>query len=71
SHIERPLIPNVRFDFAAYPGANALKDFRFTCAELQRLTALVKMPHVFISEPGDRLIGVEALAMLCYRLSYP
>lgn len=35
--VERPLIPDGRFDFAAYPDANAREDFRFTCAEIVRL----------------------------------
>eukprot|EP00644_Phytophthora_capsici_P002452 jgi/Phyca11/543127/estExt2_Genewise1Plus.C_PHYCAscaffold_110191 len=70
-YVERPLIPDVRFEFGSYPDANALEDFRFTTAELKRLAETMNIPNVFITGAGDRLLGVEALAMLCYRLSYP
>ncbi|KAG4058083.1 hypothetical protein PC123_g6919 [Phytophthora cactorum] len=71
SYVERSLIPNIRFDFETYPDANALEDFRFTCSDLVRLATAINLPNVFITAVGDRLLGVEALAMLCYRLSYP
>ncbi|OWZ11991.1 hypothetical protein PHMEG_00014915 [Phytophthora megakarya] len=71
SSVERPLIPDVRFDFGTYSDANALEDFRFTCSQLQRLTGVMQIPNVFITGAGDRLLGEEALAMLCYRMSYP
>ncbi|POM61885.1 LOW QUALITY PROTEIN: hypothetical protein PHPALM_29032 [Phytophthora palmivora] len=69
--VERLLIPNVRFDFGIYPNANALQDFRFTCAEIRLLADVMNMPNVFITNAGDRLLGVEAVAMLCYQLSNP
>ncbi|KAF1790214.1 hypothetical protein GQ600_25571 [Phytophthora cactorum] len=71
SYVERPLIPNVRFDFETYPDANALEDFRFTCSDLVRLATAMNLPNVCITAADDRLLGVEALAMLCYRISYP
>ncbi|OWY99424.1 hypothetical protein PHMEG_00029570 [Phytophthora megakarya] len=69
--VERPVVPDVRFDPLMYPDPNALEDFRFTCDELLQLTHVLLIPNVFITSAGDRVIGVEALAMLCYRLSYP
>lgn len=69
--IERPLIPAVRFNFDTYPDANAIEDFRFTCSQLRELSGVMQIPNVFITGAGDRLMGEEALAMLCYRLSYP
>ncbi|OWY96183.1 hypothetical protein PHMEG_00033615, partial [Phytophthora megakarya] len=69
--VERPLIPDVRFDLDTYPDANADEDFRFTCSDLKQLAGAMNVPHVFITAAADRVFGVEALAMLCYRLSYP
>ncbi|POM75403.1 Hypothetical protein PHPALM_7500 [Phytophthora palmivora] len=69
--VERPFIPDVRFDFDTYPDPNATEDFRFTCSELLELTSVMNIPNVFITRTGDRLLGVEALAMLCYRISFP
>lgn len=71
NYVERPLIPDFRFDFATYSDANALEDFRFSCAELKRLTSVMNIPNVFITGSGDRVLGIEAFAMLCYRVSYP
>lgn len=68
--IERPLVPDARFN-PDTTDANALEDYRFTCDELKQLTDLLLIPNVFITSAGDRVVGVEALAMLCYRLSYP
>lgn len=69
--VERPLIPDLRFDPDDCADANALEDYRFTCAELKQLASLMLIPDVFITAAGDRVTGLEALAMLCYRLSYP
>ncbi|KAF4149368.1 hypothetical protein GN958_ATG01448 [Phytophthora infestans] len=70
-YVERPLVPDVHFNFNTYPDANALMDFRFTCAELMQLASVINILNVFITDSGDRLLGIEALAMLCYRISYP
>ncbi|KAG7379528.1 hypothetical protein PHYPSEUDO_008505 [Phytophthora pseudosyringae] len=70
-YVERPLIPDVRFDFDTYPNVNARENFRFTCAELLLLAGVMNIPNVFITGAGGHLAGVEALAKLCYRLSYP
>ncbi|KAF4047053.1 DDE superfamily endonuclease [Phytophthora infestans] len=69
--VERLLIPDLRFDPDDCADANALEDYRFTCAELKQLASLMLIPDVFITAAGDRVTGLEALAMLCYKLFYP
>ncbi|OWZ06364.1 hypothetical protein PHMEG_00021393 [Phytophthora megakarya] len=68
-HIEWSLVPDICFD--TYTDANALEDFRFTCSKLRQMAGVINIPNVFITDAGDRFLGFEALAMLCYRLSYP
>ncbi|KAF4143811.1 hypothetical protein GN958_ATG07020, partial [Phytophthora infestans] len=60
-HAERPLISDARLD---------INTFGLKCDELMRLACLMSVPNVFISSAGTRLLGVDALAMLCYRLSH-
>jgi hypothetical protein len=55
--IERPLIPDVRYNLDTYPDANAREDFRFTCAELQRLSCVMNIQHEFISKAGGPAHG--------------
>ncbi|OWY99960.1 hypothetical protein PHMEG_00028950, partial [Phytophthora megakarya] len=62
---------DVRFDPDACSDAHALEDYRFTCQELKQLVSLMNIPHVVITNAGGRVLGVEALAMMYYRLSYP
>ncbi|KAJ8524338.1 hypothetical protein ON010_g16781 [Phytophthora cinnamomi] len=69
--VEYTLVPNVRVDLTSYPDRDALNDYRFTCTQLFELSSAMLIPHVFFSGAGDRILGTEALAMLCYRLSYP
>ncbi|KAJ8566711.1 hypothetical protein ON010_g6410 [Phytophthora cinnamomi] len=69
--VEYPLVPNVRVDLTSYPDRDALNDYPFTCTQLFELSSAMLIPHVFFSGAGDRILGTEALAMLCYRLSYP
>ncbi|KAF4028104.1 hypothetical protein GN244_ATG20236 [Phytophthora infestans] len=68
NYLERPVVPDVHFNFDIYPNANALVDFRFTCAQLMQLASVMNIPIVFITSSGDRLLGIEALSMLCYHL---
>ncbi|KAF4044172.1 hypothetical protein GN244_ATG03449 [Phytophthora infestans] len=60
-HAERPLISDARLD---------INTFGLKCDELMRLACLMSVPNVFISSAGTRLLGVDVLAMLCYRLSH-
>ncbi|KAG6622471.1 uncharacterized protein IUM83_05491 [Phytophthora cinnamomi] len=47
--VERPLIPDMRFNPDKCPDANALEDYRFTCSELKELVQLMLIPDVFIT----------------------
>lgn len=67
----RPTIFPGTFDIGNYSDANAREDFRFTCEELKMLRLALHIPDVFRTEAGDVVDGDVALAMLCYRLSYP
>lgn len=71
SFINRVQLPHVKLFGLDYPDANAIDDFRFTISELQDLSEALHIPEVFKTTQRDCVEGYEALAMLCYRLSYP
>ncbi|KAF0768048.1 hypothetical protein AaE_002817, partial [Aphanomyces astaci] len=68
--VERPLIPEVRFDLNIRD-ADALLSFRFDVAGVLELTSLLRVPNVVITEHRDRVLGVEAMCILLRRLRYP
>ena len=69
--IERPLIPDARIDIETISNANALADFRFTIDQLKYVTTMIGVPTCVKTSSRDRIMGLEAMAMLLRRLVYP
>ncbi|ETV94966.1 hypothetical protein H310_11607 [Aphanomyces invadans] len=67
---ERPLIPAIRFDINMRD-ADSILSFRFNVAGVLQLTSLLGVPNAVITSCRDRVIGVEALAIMLKRLRYP
>ncbi|CEO95384.1 hypothetical protein PBRA_009650 [Plasmodiophora brassicae] len=53
------------------PDAAARKRYRFTISELRRLRRSLKIPDVVVTKAGDKISGLEAIALLCRRLAEP
>ncbi|ETV74137.1 hypothetical protein H257_11102 [Aphanomyces astaci] len=68
--VERPLIPDIRFDLNMRD-ADELLSYRFDVRGVVELTDLLGIPNVVITSARDRVVGVEALAILLRRLRYP
>ncbi|ETV63851.1 hypothetical protein H257_19215 [Aphanomyces astaci] len=69
--IERPIIPDIRFDISSLNNTDAILKFRFDVCGIQKLTTLLKVPGVFITSSLDRCHAAEALCIVLFRLSYP
>ncbi|KAE9308201.1 hypothetical protein PF001_g11280 [Phytophthora fragariae] len=69
--LERPLIPDVRFELSSYGDANATKDFRFDVNGVKLLANLLALPATVVTDEGERCGHEEALAIILHRLSYP
>ncbi|ETL94177.1 hypothetical protein L917_07807 [Phytophthora nicotianae] len=66
-----PVDSSRRFD-VMLDDATAKARYRFTITELRELAKKLKLPEDGVTTPsGDRVDRVEALAMLCRRLSEP
>ncbi|RQM19825.1 hypothetical protein B5M09_013020 [Aphanomyces astaci] len=68
--VERPLIPDVRFD-CNMRDVDAHMSFRFDVRGVLQLSSLLGVPNVVITPNRDRVVGVEAIAILLRRLRYP
>ncbi|RHY88618.1 hypothetical protein DYB35_011573 [Aphanomyces astaci] len=68
--VERPLIPDVRFDFNMRD-VDAHMSFRFDVRGVLQLSSLLGVPNVVITTNRDRVVGVETIAILLRRLRYP
>ncbi|ETV69684.1 hypothetical protein H257_14547 [Aphanomyces astaci] len=72
SHIvERPIIPNVRFDLASMTDANAILNFRFDVAGVQKLAFLLGLPAAVITASRNRVLRDEALCIVLSRMAFP
>ncbi|ETV83408.1 hypothetical protein H257_04141 [Aphanomyces astaci] len=69
--VERPLIPDVRFDLNAMSDANALLEFRFDVAGVQQLGFLLGLPAVVITTARNRVLRDEAICILLSRMAFP
>ncbi|ETV90675.1 hypothetical protein H310_14569 [Aphanomyces invadans] len=69
--VERPLIPDVRFDLNAMSDANALLEFRFDVAGVQQLGFLLGLPAVVITLSRNRVLRDEAMCILLSRMAFP
>ncbi|KAH9133804.1 hypothetical protein LEN26_006985 [Aphanomyces euteiches] len=69
--VERPVIPNLRFDVLAISDTDCERKFRFDRNGITELTHLLKVPLVLVTEAGDRCSGIKGLCILLNRLSYP
>ncbi|RHZ21672.1 hypothetical protein DYB26_006209 [Aphanomyces astaci] len=69
--IERPLVPDVRFNLDSYNDADLKLKFRFCSDEIRLLVKLLGIPSVVITEMRDRVHAVEAKCILLHRLCYP
>ncbi|GMF25188.1 unnamed protein product [Phytophthora fragariaefolia] len=62
--IERPLIPDIRFDVRAINDADAFINNRLTGTEIIRIAHALRLPECIITDARDRVSCYEALAML-------
>ena len=69
--VERPLIPDIKFNLHLFANSDAILKFRFDIAGILKLGKLLNMPGVVITKAQDRCLAVEALCIVLYRLSYP
>ncbi|ETV88326.1 hypothetical protein H257_01599 [Aphanomyces astaci] len=67
--IERPLVPDVRFNLDSYNDADLQPKFRFGSDEIRLLVNLLGIPSV--TEKRDRVHAVEAICILLHLLCYP
>ncbi|KAH9157384.1 hypothetical protein AeRB84_000748, partial [Aphanomyces euteiches] len=68
-NIERPLVPDVRFDPTKMNDTDAELNFRFDLAGLHSLVVLLGLPDVFVTSARDRCCSLEALCILLNRMS--
>ncbi|ETV74027.1 hypothetical protein H257_11341 [Aphanomyces astaci] len=69
--VERPLVPDVRFDLLALSDADSTLKFRFDVAGVQALVSALRLPVVILTSSHDRCLSTEALCITLYRMSYP
>jgi hypothetical protein len=69
--VERPLIPDVRFDLNAMSDANAVLEFRFDVAGVQKLGFLLGVPAVVVTSSRNRVLRDEAMCILLSRMAFP
>ncbi|CAK4094536.1 unnamed protein product [Aphanomyces euteiches] len=71
SYIERPVIPNVRFDMNVVANGNSRLDFRFSVVGIKKLGFLLGLPAVFITTRRYRVLREKAMCVLVGRMAFP
>jgi hypothetical protein len=71
TYIERPLIPEIRFEIDRCTDANAILDFRFDVIGIKKMALMLGLPVVVITHQRNRVIREEALCIVLNRLAYP
>lgn len=70
-HIERSLVPALRFDPRTVPDDRFRRLFRFSKEEIPRLVDALRLPAVIITRERCRVNAEEALCILLRRLAFP
>ncbi|ETV87425.1 hypothetical protein H257_01007 [Aphanomyces astaci] len=71
SYVERPVIPDIRYNLNALSYANALLDFRFDVMGIKKLGYLLGLPAVVITTQRYCASLDEAMCILLGRLAFP
>ncbi|ETV65063.1 hypothetical protein H257_18150 [Aphanomyces astaci] len=69
--VERPLIPDIRFNIDLMSDANAVLEFRFDVGGVQRVAFLLGLPAVVITPNRNRVVRDEAMCIVLSRLAFP
>ncbi len=69
--VERPLIPNVRFNLLGLANANAIVDYRFDDGGIRQLGYNLGLPAVLVTPSQNRVLRDEAMCILLGRLAFP
>ncbi|KAF0709186.1 hypothetical protein AaE_012948 [Aphanomyces astaci] len=70
AYVERPLVPDIRFNLNRVPDANARLDFRFDVAGIKSLGYLLGLPAVVITTQRYRVNRDEAMCIVLGRLVF-
>ncbi|ETV83757.1 hypothetical protein H257_04388 [Aphanomyces astaci] len=70
-HVERPLIPEVRFNLDAMTDANAVLDYRFDVVGIRKLGYYLGLPAVVVTENWSRALRDEAMCIVLGRMAFP
>jgi hypothetical protein len=69
--IERPHVPNIRFDLEQVPRPNCQLYFRFYQEEILAMVVALRMPEILVFDNGSKVHCVEALCIALRRLACP
>ncbi|KAF0748321.1 hypothetical protein AaE_007379, partial [Aphanomyces astaci] len=69
--VERPLIPNIRFNLLGLSNANAILDYLFDIAGIRQLGYHLGLPAVLVTASQNRVLRDEAMCILLGRLAFP
>ncbi|GJJ78236.1 nuclease HARBI1 [Entomortierella parvispora] len=67
----RPFPLDHSFDVRAYSDTYSIQEFRFTCAQLQEIIGLLRIPPFIVTPSRDKVDSLTVLCMAMYRLSFP